>query len=171
MTEETNQAAAGEATNTNNAEFSLQRIYLKDLSFESPLGARAFTRQWKPQVNQDLSTKVARLDEEHYEVVLHFTITVKDDSDTLYLVEVQQAGVFRVKGIPEQQLAGLLNTHCPTVLFPFARETIDSVVVKGTFPALMLPPINFDALFQQAVAQAQAKQAEEQAASAQQSLN
>lgn len=168
MTEETNQAATGDAAADNTVEFNLQRIYLKDLSFESPLGARAFTRQWKPQVNQDLSTKVTRLDDDHYEVVLHFTITVKDDTDTLYLVEVQQAGVFLVKGIPEQQLAGVLNTHCPNLLFPYARETIDSVVVKGTFPALMLPPINFEALFQQAVAQAQAKQAEEQAANAQQ---
>ncbi|MCK9563224.1 MAG: protein-export chaperone SecB [Bacteroidales bacterium] len=166
MTEETNQEAAGDAGTNNNVEFNLQRIYLKDLSFESPLGARAFTRQWKPQVNQDLSTKVARLDDDHYEVVLHFTITVKDDTDTLYLVEVQQAGVFLIKGIPEQQMAGVLNTHCPNLLFPYARETIDSVVVKGTFPALMLPPINFEALFQQAVAQAQAKQAEEQAAQA-----
>lgn len=165
MTEETNQpaAAAGDAT-ANSAEFNLQRVYLKDLSFESPLGARAFTRQWKPQVNQDLSTKIARLDDDHYEVVLHFTITVKDDSDTLYLVEIQQAGVFLAKGINDQQLSGLLNTQCPAILFPYARETIDSVVIKGTFPALMLPPINFDALFQQAIAQAQAKQAEEQAA-------
>ncbi len=165
MTEETTPAAgaANEAAG-NGMEFSLQRVYLKDLSFESPLGARAFTRQWKPKVNQDLSTKISRLDDDHFEVVLHITITVQDDTDTLYLVEIQQAGVFLIKGMDDQQLTGVLNTHCPGILFPYARETIDSAVTKGTFPALMLPPINFDALFQQAIAQAQSRQAEQQQA-------
>ncbi|HLS99533.1 MAG: protein-export chaperone SecB [Porticoccaceae bacterium] len=162
MTEQADQAAANEQGNDNAMEFSLQRVYLKDLSFESPLGARAFTRQWKPKVNQDLSTKIARLDDNHFEVVLDITITVKDDTDTLYLVEVKQAGVFFAKGLNEQQLAGILNTQCPSILFPYVRETIDSVVTRGTFPALMLPPINFDALFQQAVANANAKAAESQ---------
>lgn len=161
MTEQANEpVAAGENTASSGIEFSIQRIYLKDLSFESPLGAKAFTRQWKPKVNQDLSTKIAKLDDNHYEVVLSITITVKDDTDTLYLVEIHQAGVFFVKGLNEQQLAGILNTQCPNILFPYARETIDSVVSKGTFPALMLPPINFDALFQQAVANANAQAAE-----------
>jgi preprotein translocase subunit SecB len=168
MTEETNQAATAAVNETagDGVEFSLQRVYLKDLSFESPLGARAFTKQWQPKVNQDLSTKIARLDDGHYEVVLHITITVQDDTDTLYLVEIQQAGVFLAKGLSEQQLAGVLNTHCPNILFPYVRETIDSVVTKGTFPALMLPPINFEALFQQAVANAQARKAEDQVAEA-----
>ncbi|KJS09955.1 MAG: preprotein translocase subunit SecB [Gammaproteobacteria bacterium BRH_c0] len=161
MTEQTNEPEVAADNNAGNGiEFSVQRIYLKDLSFESPLGAKSFTRQWKPKVSQDLGTKIAKLDDNHYEVVLSITITVKDDDDTLYLAEIQQAGVFFVKGLNEQQLAGILNTQCPNILFPYARETIDSVVTKGTFPALMLPPINFDALFQQAVANANAQASE-----------
>ena len=161
MTEQANEpVAAGENSTSAGIEFSVQRIYLKDLSFESPQGAKSFTRQWKPKVNQDLSTKIAKLDDNHYEVVLSITITVTDETDTLYLAEIHQAGVFFVKGLNEQQLAGILNTQCPNILFPYARETIDSVVTKGTFPALMLPPINFDALFQQAVANANAQAAE-----------
>lgn len=141
-------------------EFTLQRIYLKDLSFESPMGARAFTRQWQPKVNQDLATRITKLDDSHYEVVLDITITVKDDDETLYLVEVKQAGLFFASGLDEQQLAAVLNTHCPNILFPYVRETVDSVISKGSFPALMLPPINFDALFQQAMANASARAAE-----------
>ncbi len=143
-------------------EFSLQRLYLKDLSFEAPQGAAAFQGQWQPKVNQDLATRINRLEDDHYEVVLNLTITVKDDDKTFYLVEVHQAGIFRIKGIEGDQLAGVLNTNCPNILFPYARETIDNVVTKGSFPALMLPPVNFDALFRQAVDQARAKNAEAQ---------
>lgn len=156
MAEQSNEAV-GDNQQQAKTEFSLQRLYLKDLSFEAPQGAKAFTKQWKPKVNQDLSTKINRLENDHYEVVLHLTITVKDEEETLYLVEVQQAGIFLARGLSDQQLAGILNTHCPTILFPYARETVDSAVTKGSFPALMLPPINFDALFQQALAQANEK--------------
>ena len=159
MTEENTQeaAAAGEAPKV---EFSLQRVYLKDLSFEAPQGSEAFRRQWKPQVQQDLGTKIKKLENDHYDVTLHLTITVKDGEDTMYLVEVQQAGIFLVKGLEGQQLTAVLNTQCPNIVFPYARETVDSVITKGTFPALMLPPINFDAVFQQALVQARQKQEE-----------
>ncbi len=159
MTEENTQdaAAAGEAPKV---EFSLQRVYLKDLSFEAPQGSEAFRRQWKPQVQQDLGTKIKKLENDHYDVTLHLTITVKDGEDTMYLVEVQQAGIFLVKGLEGQQLTAVLNTQCPNIIFPYARETVDSVITKGSFPALMLPPINFDAVFQQALAQARQKQEE-----------
>jgi len=156
MTEEnTQEAAAQEAPKV---EFSLQRIYLKDLSFEAPQGSEAFRRQWKPQVQQDLGTKVKKLDNDHYDVTLKLTITVKDGEETMYLVEVEQAGIFLIKGLEEQQLTTVLNTQCPNIIFPYARETVDGVVTKGTFPALMLPPINFDAVFQQALANARQKQ-------------
>ncbi len=145
------------------AQFALQRLFLKDISFEAPLGAKAFLKQLKPQVNQDISSRINKLNDENYEVVLNLTITVKSEEETLYLVEVQQAGIFMVKGLQDNQLAQLLNTQCPNILFPYARETVDNMVVKGGFPPLMLPPINFDALFQQAVMQAKAKA--EQAAS------
>lgn len=155
MTDETNQADAGvqSETGTDERQFVVKRIYLKDLSFETPQGVDTFNKQWKPQVNQDVSTKTAKLDNDHYEVVLVVTVTVKDGENTIYLAEAQQAGIFLVKGLEGVQLAHVLNSFCPNILFPYVREVIDNVVVKGSFPALMLPPLNFDALFQQALAQ------------------
>ena len=147
-----------------NVQFALKRIFLKDLSFELPMGAQAFTRQWAPQVNQDIATDVKKIDEEHYEVVLRLTITVAEGDDTAYLIEVQQAGIFMAKGLEQPQLTQLLNTQCPAILFPYARELIDNVSVRGSFPPLMLPPINFDALFQQAVAEQRNKTTEGQPA-------
>jgi preprotein translocase subunit SecB len=109
----------------------------------------------------DLNTKSSRVDEEgNHEVVLTLTITAKLEEQTAFLVEVQQAGIFFVAGIEGDALRQLLSTVAPTILFPYAREAIDSLVVKGGFPALMIAPVNFDALFRQAVAQ----QAEEGAA-------
>lgn len=154
--EQTNQEHAG-ANGQAAQQFSLQRIYLKDLSFEAPLGAEAFRKQWQPQVNQELNTKTNKIEDGLFEVVLTLTVTVKLAEETAFLVEVQQAGLFAVRGIEGQQLAQVLNTVCPNILFPYAREAIDNVVTKGSFPALMLPPINFDALFAQAVAQAKQK--------------
>ncbi len=156
MTEE--QTSADQATaEQSGQQFALQRIYLKDLSFEAPQGAAAFRKQWKPQVGQELNTKTSKIEDDLYEVVLTLTVTVKIEDETAFLVEVQQAGLFTVKGLQGQQLAQVLNAMCPNILFPYAREAIDNVVTKGSFPALMLPPVNFDALFAQAVAQAKQK--------------
>lgn len=149
--------AEEQTANASEQQFAMQRLYIKDLSFEAPMGAEAFRKQWKPQVNQDLNTKTAKVEDDLYEVVLTITVTVKLEDETAFLVEVQQAGLFGVKGIEGQQLAQVLNTVCPNILFPYAREAIDNAVTKGSFPALMLPPINFDALFAQAVAQAKQK--------------
>ena len=143
-----------------NTQFGLKRIFLKDLSFELPMGAQAFTQQWQPQVNQDIGTEVKKIDDEHYEVVLRLTVTVAEGDKTAYLIEVQQAGIFLVTGLEPPQLAQVLNTQCPTILFPYARELIDNLSVRGSFPALMLPPINFDALFQQAVIEQRKKAGE-----------
>jgi len=163
---ETTGAPSGDGLDTGGGtQFALKRIFLKDLSFELPMGAKAFTRQWAPQVNQDIGTEVKKVDDEHYEVVLRLTITVAEGDDTAYLIEVQQAGIFMAQGFEAPQLAQLLNTQCPAILFPYARELIDNVSVRGSFPALMLPPINFDALFQQAVAEQRNKAAESQPAS------
>lgn len=163
---EENGSTAAQETEQVAPQFALQGIYLKDLSFESPMGAKAFREKLNPKVNQDISTKTVKLDDDQYEVTLTITIAVKSDEDTVYLVEVQQSGVFLIKGIEGQQLAQVMNTHCPAALFPYAREVVDSVVVKGGFPALALPPINFDALFAQAVMQAKAKAEEDQAGAA-----
>ena len=142
-------------------QFAMQRIYTKDLSFESPSTPDVFKKQWQPKVNVDLNTKSDKLDEQgNFEVVLSVTITAKVDEDTAFLVEVQQAGIFLVTGFDGEDLRRILGTAAPNILFPYARETIDSLCVKGGFPPVMLAPVNFDALYQQALAQAQAQQAQ-----------
>ena len=149
-------AAAGEAQQ----QFVLQRVYLKDLSFESPGTPGVFRKQYQPQVSVDLRTQSTGIENDNYEAVLTVTITAKLDDETAFLVEVQQAGIFLIRGIEGEELRRILAIYCPNVLFPYARETIDSTVVRGTFPALMLAQVNFEALYAQAMQQAQ-KQAEE----------
>lgn len=138
-------------------QFSVQRIYTKDLSFESPATPAVFKKQWQPKVNVDLNTKSGAIDEEgNFEVVLSITITAKIEEETAFLIEVQQAGIFFIKGFEGEELRRILGTAAPNVLFPYARETIDTLCVKGAFPAIMLSPVNFEAVYQQALAQAQA---------------
>ncbi|MFT6101773.1 MAG: preprotein translocase subunit SecB [Granulosicoccus sp.] len=132
-------------------QFLIQRIYTKDLSLENPMGPEAFTITDQPTINQDLASEINKVNDELYETVLKLTITASLNDKTIFLVEVHQAGLFAVKGIKGQDLARVLNTVCPQVLFPYARETIDSALSKATFPPLMLPPINFEALYAQAL--------------------
>jgi len=139
-------------------QFVMQRIYAKDLSFESPATPNIFKKQWQPQISVDLNTKSDKIgDDGNYEVVLTVTITAKLEEETAFLVDVQQAGVVFITGIEGENLRRVLATAAPNILFPYARENIDAVCVKGGFPAVMLAPVNFDALYQQAVAQAQAQ--------------
>lgn len=156
-----NQAA--QATE-NQAQFALQRIYTKDVSFEAPNVPEVFQSAWKPQVNLDLNTAHTRIADSQFEVVLSLTVTAKLDDKVAFLVEVQQAGVFLAKGIEGPQLGQLLGAYCPNILFPYAREAIDSLVTRGSFPALMLAPINFDAIYAQAVAKQQQEAAQAAAA-------
>lgn len=125
----------------------IERIYLRDLSFESPQAPEVFATEWQPQVELDIRTQSHRLDDERFEVVLTLTLEARSEEHTLLMVELQQAGMFRVRGMDETMRRRLLAVTCPTVLFPYARETIDTLVTKGTFPAFMLAPMNFDALF------------------------
>ncbi|MDO3381308.1 protein-export chaperone SecB [Gilvimarinus algae] len=141
-----------------NPSFSIKRIYLKDLSFETPMGLEAFNQQQPPGVEQELNVQVSRIDDNHHEVVLLLTVTAKLNDRVVFLIEVKQAGVFSITGMSNQQMAQLINANCPNILFPYAREVIDSVLSRGTFAALMLPPINFDAVFAQAVNSAQKQQ-------------
>ena len=150
-------AANNEATQQ---QFTLQRIYTKDVSFESPSTPGIFKQAWQPSVNVDLSTKSSRVDDDgNHEVVLTLTVTAKMGEETAFLVEVQQAGIFYVVGIDGEPLRQVLATVGPNILFPYARESIDALVVKGGFPPLMLSPVNFDALYRQAVAQQAAQDA------------
>lgn len=137
--------------------FALQRIYTKDISFESPGSPNIFRKQWQPKINVDLNTKSDAIDEQgNFEVVLTITLTAKVEEETAFLVEVQQAGIFMISGLKDDSLRMALGTAAPNILFPYARENIDSLCVKGGFPPVMLAPVNFDALYQQAMAQAAA---------------
>ncbi|MGA7980120.1 MAG: protein-export chaperone SecB [Chromatiaceae bacterium] len=134
---------------TGERQFALQRIYLKDSSFESPNAPDIFRQQWEPQHELNLNTKINRLSEDTYEVVLAVTVTTKVGEKTASIVEVQQAGIFGVKGFPEQEIGPLLGAYCPNLLFPYAREVVSDLATKGSFPQLVLQPVNFDALFAQ----------------------
>lgn len=127
--------------------FAIQRIFLKDLSFEAPKSPEVFQLEWNPEVDLDLDTQSRELAEGVYEVVLRLTVTVKNEKDNAFLCEIQQGGIFSVSGMEAPQLAHCLGAFCPNILFPYARETISSLVTKGTFPQLNLAPVNFDALF------------------------
>lgn len=127
--------------------FAIQRIFLKDVSFEAPNAPHIFQKEWQPDVNLDLDTQSRELDKGVYEVILRLTVTVKNKDESAFLCEVQQGGIFSVEGMEQAQLAHCLGAFCPNILFPYARETISSLVVKGTFPQLNLAPVNFDALF------------------------
>jgi preprotein translocase subunit SecB len=154
------QAAAGNEEKSQ-PQFALQRIYVKDLSFESPNAPSVFQEQWKPQINMDLNTSHSHVSDNQFEVVLSLTITAKVDEKVAFIVEIQQAGVFLIKGIESQQLAQMLGAYCPSILFPYAREAVDGVVGKGSFPALMLAPVNFDAIYAQALKRKQEEAAGE----------
>ena len=130
-------------------QFALQRIYLKDSSFESPGSPTVFQGQWIPKINFDIKSKHEKLPNDLYEVVLVLTVEAQIDEKVAFLVEVHQAGLFAAQGFDEPQTEQMLATVCPTILFPYAREAIDSLVLKGSYPALALAPINFDAIYQQ----------------------
>ena len=148
---------AGAAQQRPEQQFTMQKIYTKDLSFESPVTPAIFTKQWQPKLSVDLNTRSGSIDEEgNFEVVLSITVTAKMDEETAFLIEVHQAGVFLVRGFQPEELKRILGTAAPNVLFPYAREAIDAICIKGGFPPLMLAPVNFEAVYQQAQAQAQA---------------
>jgi preprotein translocase subunit SecB len=139
----------------------LQKIYVKDASIEVPQAPGVFARAWKPNVDVQVSTQISAAGVsagiENYQVVLTITVTAKLEQDVAFLAEVQQAGLFALKGISDPaEKSGLLGGYCPGVLFPFAREFIASSVGHAGFPPVLLQPINFDALYQQSVQQAQA---------------
>jgi len=152
--------ATGAPADAPKAQFALQRIYVKDMSFESPMPITQ-RPQVKPAVGQDLHTLVNKVADNHYEVVLNLTITVKQEDKVAFLAEVHQAGLFQVSGLEEAHLQHMLSSTCPSILFPYAREAIDNMATRGGFPPLLLPPINFDAVYAKAMAEAQSRAAAE----------
>lgn len=136
-------------TNEGAPEFALQRIYTKDVSFETPNSPDVFSQSWEPKSNLNLNSSVTPLGEDLYEVILSVTVTTSIEEKTAYLVEVQQAGIFLAKGFPDQDMGPMMGAYCPNILFPYAREVISDLVSKGSFPQLLLTPVNFDALYAQ----------------------
>jgi len=135
--------------------FEIQKVYLKDVSLETPNSPMIFTEQWQPQSEVRLETGATPLAQDLFEVVLTVTVTAKLGDRTAYLAEVQQAGLFTLQGFDDQQMGHMLHAFCPNILFPFAREELASLIGKGGFPALLLNPINFDGLYMQRLQQQQ----------------
>lgn len=131
------------------AKFEIQRIYIKDLSFEAPNTPQIFMENWQPEVQLNLETKTTRLDENMHEVILTINATVTSQKKTAFIIEVQHAGVFVLSGFSKEQLPQMLGSFCPSILFPYVREVISDVVMRGGFPQLLLAPVNFDALYHQ----------------------
>ncbi|WP_392566435.1 protein-export chaperone SecB [Utexia brackfieldae] len=139
MTEQTNQQPE--------SNFAIQRIFAKDISFETPNSPIIFSKEWKPEVNLEMNSSSNQLAENVFEVILRVTVTTKSNDEIAYICEVTQAGIFTINGLDEGQLAHCLGAYCPNLLFPFVRETVSGLVNKGTFPVINLEPINFDAAF------------------------
>lgn len=147
--------------NTQERQFSIQRIYTKDISFETPNTPEIFMQEWKPQVNVNLNNTVKDLGEGNLEVALTVTVTAKLEEKTAFLVEVTQAGIFLARGIPEEEMGPLLGVYCPNVLFPYVREAVSDLITRGSFPQFLLAPVNFEALYAQQMQQQQQQSTEQ----------
>lgn len=146
MATQPNGPLSGQAVNP---KFEIQRLYIKDVSFEAPNTPHTFVEEWKPEVELNLETRSNRIQEETHEVTLKVTASVKTAQKPAFLVQVDFAGVFVISGLPDDQLRQMLGSFCPSILFPYAREVISDLVVRGGFPQLILAPVNFDALYAQ----------------------
>lgn len=143
-------------------QFEIQKVYLKDVSLETPNSPTIFTGQWQPETNVQIANASEQIAEHVYEVVLTLTVTTKLGEKIAYLTEVQQAGIFSIKGFNKEQMGAMLGAYCLNILFPFIRETIASLIQKGGFPPLLLNPVNFDALYLQRLQSARQAQGGEQ---------
>ncbi len=128
-------------------EFTIRRIYIKDVSFEAPGGAHTFTRPWDPELKIDVDVATETLAETTFEVTLTLTVVARNGDEVAFMLEVLQGGIFHIAGYEAALRHRILHTVCPNALFPYARQAIDDLVVKGSFPALMLEPVNFDAIY------------------------
>jgi preprotein translocase subunit SecB len=136
-------------------QLELLKIYLKDASLECPHAPEIFNEQGQPDIKVQLNNQVTALDDEVYEVDLQLTVTANIGEKVAYLVEVHQAGIFRIRGLTNEQMQHVLNAFCPNTLFPFAREALAALIGKGGFPPLLLNPVNFDAMYLQRLQQQQ----------------
>ncbi len=153
MSEENVNGAAAPAEAATGPAFTVEKIYVKDVSFEVPGAPAVFAEQAQPQLQLNLSQNVQQVGENAFEVTLGVTLTCNADDKTLYLAEVKQAGVFGLAGFDPQTLDAMLGTHCPNVLYPYARQLISDLIQAGGFPPFFLQPINFDALYAEGLRQ------------------
>lgn len=127
--------------------FGIQKIYTKDISFESPNSPAIFTHEFQPQLSVDLNVESKKLQDDVYHVVIRVTATTKVEDNTAFLCEVEQAGIFTLQGFNDAELSYMLGVQCPNALFPYAREAISDLVNRGGFPQLLLEPVNFEAMY------------------------
>lgn len=160
MAEQANAGTTNPAANQNEKQVGVQRIYLKDSSFESPRTPAVFAEEWKPHINMSLNTNTEKLDAGGYEVTLTVTVDVKNNEKAAFLCEVQQSGVFILEGLTEPETQQVAGSFCPAQLYPYARAAIADLVSKGGFPTLTLQPINFEALLAQHFREVQQAQSE-----------
>ncbi|MEO7761420.1 MAG: protein-export chaperone SecB [Casimicrobiaceae bacterium] len=138
--------------------FTIERIYVKDLSLENPNSPKSFLLTESPQIEVSLQTRGEPVGDSIFESVLTITVTAKVGEQTIFLVEVAQAGIFQLRNIPEADMQPILGIHCPNILFPYARENISSAITHAGYPPVHLAPINFEALYAQQLQQMQAAQ-------------
>ncbi|MGH8377642.1 MAG: protein-export chaperone SecB [Gammaproteobacteria bacterium] len=150
---ESQSATSGNGQDTGK-QVTLQRIYMKDCSFESPHAPAVFATQLNPDVKVNMRSDTNKLGDDNYEVVLTITVEAQAESRSIFLVEVHQAGLFSIRGFNDQELGAVLGSYCPNILFPYAREAVSDLVQKGSMPILLLQPVNFDALYMQNISQA-----------------
>tara|TARA_Y100001970_G_C13745612_1_gene608434 strand:+ start:81 stop:587 length:507 start_codon:yes stop_codon:yes gene_type:complete len=147
------------AENDNEKQLAIQKIYVKDFSFESPKTPQIFSQNdLAPKTDLNLRSTHTVGSENNHEIVLTITIEAKDDDNTIFLIELHQAGLFHISGYNDEEFKAIVGSFCPNILFPYARETIAGIVSKGGFPEFILQPINFDALYAQGLAQAEQEQ-------------
>lgn len=151
MSADSAQGATSPPSGQVEADFAIRKIYVKDVSFESPSAPKVFGVQLEPQVEVHLNTSVQQLAETEFEVVMTATITVRHEDATAYLVEAKLAGLFGISGLREEEMGPILGSYCPSLLFPYLRETVSDLSVRGGFPSLQLAPVNFDAMYQEHV--------------------
>jgi len=132
---------------TGQAEFGIKGIYIRDASFEAPHPPEVNFTEWKPEVKFELNTQARKMEDDDFEVILKMTVTVKQDKKVCFLTEIQQAGLFTLRGFNDEQRGQMLGSFCPNVLYPYARESISNMATRGGYPPLYLAPVNFDALY------------------------
>jgi preprotein translocase subunit SecB len=137
--------------------FQIEKIYVKDLSLEIPGAPQVFTEQSQPQLEVQIGTAASQFADAYFEVTVTATVTAKIGEKTLFLAEAVQAGIFSVRNVPREEMDPLLAVACPTIVFPYLRETISDLIIRGGFPPVLLTPVSFEALYMQRLQQQQAQ--------------